>query len=239
MRNNTFWYNYWKRKTCGEHRSQDECFLAREAKEKLFHLDGGNSLLDFGCGSADLFAYYSLVYSINVGVDFSSQMLAKAQMRLKDFDVTSDVLLLNADDSTVCEQLESRLGKTYMFDRITAGQVIQYLDKRQVEQFICNSITCLNKGGLICLFDVVDCRTYELWNAGLFNYEHLNPIVLSTWAIGRLRAIKNKLKRVPPFEIGYMYPPAFFEMLAKKYNLQYYIVHSMYYEYRYHVIFRS
>jgi Cyclopropane fatty acid synthase and related methyltransferases len=238
MKSRKFWHNYWQTKTCGEHRSQEECFLAKEAKEKLFHLDGGNSLLDFACGSADLFAYYSRTYQTNVGVDFSEQMLERAKIRLERFDVQSDVLLINSDDTHLWQQLENNLGKGCKFDRITAGQVVQYLNEKQVEEFVSQSVNYLSEGGLICLFDIVDSRTFELWNAGLFQSQRFNLTVLFKLCLGRLRAMRNKLKQVPVFEIGYTYPPSFFEMLANKYQLNFSVAHSMYYEYRYHVILK-
>lgn len=232
----TFWQNYWNAKTCGEHRSQEEDFLAKEAKEKLFHLNGGNTLLDFACGSADLFAYYCREYQSSIGVDFSEQMLAKAQERLAMFG--GHAALIHADDSTVWKRLENHLGQDYQFDRITAGQVIQYLDGTQIEQFVAKGITHLTEGGLICLFDVVDCRTYELWKAGLFNSKRLNTSVLFAVLIERLRGVKNSLKGRPFSDIDYTYSPNFFERLANKYNLQINIAYSMYYEYRYHVVLK-
>ena len=46
----------------GGHRSSAEEFLAMEAKGKIFHLDGGKTLLDFGCGAGELLAYYAPEY---------------------------------------------------------------------------------------------------------------------------------------------------------------------------------
>lgn len=237
MSNSSYWRKYWKTRTCGEHRSQAEHFLAKEAKEKLFHLNGGKSLLDFGCGSADLLAYYSQKYELSVGVDFSEQMLERAKMRLAKFKTGQDVLLINSDDSQVWDVLASHLNSQCRFDRITAGQVIQYLDHRQIESFVCKAVKHLSADGLVCLFDIVDSRTYELWNAKLFKNENFNLIVLFYLVWGRLNAISNKFRsKIPEFNIGYRYSPLFFESLANKHGLKLHVVNSMYYEYRYHVI---
>lgn len=237
MNQRLYWKNYWEDKICGFHRSQDESFLAKEANEKLFHLNGGRSLLDFGCGSADLLAYYSQVYEKNVGIDASAQMLAKAKERLTDFRTSHKVLLLQSDDTQVWSRLEEQLNKEYTFNRITAGQVIQYLDQKQVEDFIGNAKKHISKDGLICFFDIVDSRIYDLWEAKLFKNESFNLKVLTRIALGHCKKIRNKLKKIPELQIGYTYSPSFFELLADKYKLKFQIVYSMYYEYRYHVIF--
>lgn len=239
MTQNLYWKNYWKEQTCGLHRSQEEAFLAKEADEKLFHLKGGDSLLDFGCGSADLLAYYSQIYKRSVGVDSSELMLEKAKERLLNFKTDHQVSLINSDDVHVWDQIEERFREGCKFDRITAGQVIQYLDQKQVDDFIGNAQRYLSADGFICLFDVVDTRLFELWDAKFFNNKAFNFNVLLRIVLGRCRRIMNKFRKVPELRLGYTYSPSFFELLAKKYGLKLDVVHSMYYEYRYHVILRS
>ncbi|MGA9189793.1 MAG: class I SAM-dependent methyltransferase, partial [Methanosarcina sp.] len=53
------WSEYFSDKKDGGHRHSTEEFLSKEAKEKLLHLDGGTSLLDFGCGAGELLIYYA------------------------------------------------------------------------------------------------------------------------------------------------------------------------------------
>ena len=71
------WAEFFSDKRSGGHRSSAEEFLAMEAKEKLFHLDGGKTLLDFGCGAGELLVYYAPEYEKLVGVDFSHPCLKK------------------------------------------------------------------------------------------------------------------------------------------------------------------
>ena len=54
------WKEFLRIKSIG-HRCSSEGFLAMEAREKLYHLDGGSTLLDFGCGAAELLTYYAQV----------------------------------------------------------------------------------------------------------------------------------------------------------------------------------
>ncbi len=239
MIKNTFWKNYWSDKTHGQHRSQTEDFLKNEAKEKLFHLDGGKSILDLGCGSADLLAYYARAYELCIGADWSESMINKAYERLKSFDVQDNVHLLQADDTQIWEHVKQKFGNEFKFDRITAGQVIQYLSEEQIDHFIHEAKSHLAPEGKICLFDVVDSRTYELWRAGLFNHERIHISTINGLLIGRLRTFKNKLTGKPLYDLGYIYSPAQFKGFAEKYDLIVSFVHSMYYEYRYHVTFQK
>src|SRR5512139_968270 len=123
------WEDFFKDKTHGGHRYSSEEFLAMEAREKLFHLDGGKTLLDFGCGSAELLAYYSPEYEQLVGVDFSPSMLGEASKRISEKKCNNiDLILANH------ETLWDNLGFT--FDRITAAGVIQYLSLQETDAFI-------------------------------------------------------------------------------------------------------
>lgn len=174
--NKIYWKDYWADKTDGQHRRQDEDFMENEAKEKLFLLEGGKSILDFGCGAAELLTYYSRVYDFNVGADFSASMLKSAAKRLEQFNSIDKVRLLHADDS-------------------------------------------------------------QVWRSKLFKSPNFNMSVLFRLIVGRLRALGKTIKGTTVSEMGYMYPPFFFESLANKYGLKLHVVNSMYYEYRYHVIF--
>ena len=78
------WEEFFADKRSGGHRSSAEEFIAMEAREKLFHLDGGKTLLDFGCGAGELLVYYASEYEKTIGVDFSPSMLEEASKRIKE-----------------------------------------------------------------------------------------------------------------------------------------------------------
>ena len=235
--NKTYWKDFWSKQITGLHRSQDEVFLEAESKEKLLHLGSGEKLLDFGCGSADLLVYYLPFYKLCVGADRSNLMLEKAREKLDSFNNQHETVLLNSDNYQIWDEIEKKMGKNFKFNCITTGQVMQYLDKKQITDFIYNSTLHLENKGKICLFDIVDSRTSELWEVGLFNQKSFNFSVFMRLIIGRLKAILNNLKGKPAHANGYSYPPSFFYAIAEKYNLKVTYINSMYYEYRYHIIY--
>jgi cyclopropane fatty-acyl-phospholipid synthase-like methyltransferase len=93
------WEEYFSDKKREGHRYSTEEFLVKEAREKLFHLDGGKTLLDFGCGAGELLIYYLPNYETVIGADFSSSMLAEAEKKIGSKGYTNVDLIL-ADDTT-------------------------------------------------------------------------------------------------------------------------------------------
>jgi len=115
----SYWREYWERRTDGGHRSLTDDFLQEEAREKLFHLAGGESLLDFVCGSADLLRYYSGVIRKAVGVDLSPALFRRARESIETRG-QRNVALVCADDVTAW-------GKTpqpHSFDGVTVAAVV-------------------------------------------------------------------------------------------------------------------
>lgn len=227
------WQGYWSGRTDGGHRQQSEEFLQQEAREKLYHLDGGESILDFGCGSADLLAHYASAYSRLVGADFSPSMLAGAARRLARFHCSDRVTLVEADDRSVWEKVPGT------FDRITAGQVIQYLTPVKIEAFLDSAAGRLNEGGRIVLFDIIDPRIFFLFELGLFGGgDTRTAAAIARLPILLLRRLVRRLRGLPAAEMGYLYRPEEIAPLAALCGLEMEVVWSMHYEYRYHAILR-
>ncbi len=199
-------------------------------------MSGGNSLLDFGCGSADLLAYYAPKYSIVIGVDFSNNMLNNARIRLNSFGY-DNVQLVQADDINVWERVHES------FDRITAGQVVQYFKLEQLDRFINGASKRLNPGGKIILFDIIDPRIYFLVKIGVLvspkntfiTKTGITNIAKSTIRLAILKFL-SMLKQTPADIIGNSHHPGDIYRIAKKSDFEMEYVCSMYYEYRYHLI---
>jgi cyclopropane fatty-acyl-phospholipid synthase-like methyltransferase len=229
----TFWVDFWAQKTDGLHRHKTEEFFRKQADEVLHHLNGGDSLLDFGCGSAELLVYYAERFHTVTGVDFSSSMLEMATQRMKDFGL-DNVKLLQGDEATVWPQLDTK------FDRIIACGVVQYMTLSQIDALIRESANRLNEGGRIILFTFIEpallfMRKIDAINsrrsiAGIIG-KAVQHIGFSGW-----RKLRGFFTGDPVYEIGYSCTPRAIEAIAGKYGLEMECVWSIYYEYRYHAI---
>ncbi|HET8686402.1 MAG TPA: methyltransferase domain-containing protein [Methanosarcina sp.] len=223
------WAEYFSDKKKGGHRYSTEEFLYKEAKEKLFHLSGGRSLLDFGCGAGELLIYYVPNYERVVGVDFSSSMLFEAEKKIWEQNYENVDLIL-ADDKTIWNRLNSP------FDRITAASVVQYLTPEQIDAFIHNASDFLNEGGKIVLFDIIDPRLYSLWKIGWFSQNFKFWKTLPKAGFGCFRLLAAILKNRPGDIIGDTHSPYLIEKIARNNGFTMEYIKSMYYEYRYHAI---
>lgn len=227
------WAEFFADKRCGGHRSSAEEFILMEAKEKLFHLDGGKTLLDFGCGAGELLTYYAQEYEKLVGVDFSASMLDEAGKRVRG-KKCENISLILADDKTVWNKLE------FPFDRITAAGVFQYLTYQEIDMFISNASKYLSKGGKIVLFDIQDSRLYPLWKIGLLSQEP-NPLnILRKLGFELKTMVFSSLRNRPRDILGYAHSPYKIEKIVNKHGFEMVYAHSTYYEYKFHaIIFRT
>lgn len=223
------WEEFFANRRNGGHRSSAEEFLSKEAREKLYHLDGGKTLLDFGCGAGELLVYYALEYERLVGADFSASMLDEANKRIMERKCENVTLIL-ADDKTVWDKLD------FSFDRITAAGVIQYLTYEEVDTFIANASKYLNKGGKIVLFDLLDPRLYLLWKIGFFSRDARSWKILRKIGFEIRELILASLNNRPRDILGYSHDPRKIEEIANKHGFDMEFVQSMYYEYKYHAI---
>ncbi len=223
------WSEYFSDKKDGGHRHSTEEFLSKEAKEKLLHLDGGTSLLDFGCGAGELLIYYAPRYEMVVGVDFSSSMLDEARRKVAE-NKYDNVCLIKADDKTVWNEVSS------LFDRITTTEVLQYLTFEQIDSFIETASKYLNNDGKIVFFDIIEPRSYILWKIGFFSKRIHYWKVLPTIFVESFDYISASLNNSPKDIIGYSHNPYKIEKIANKYGFEMEYIRSIYYEYRYHAI---
>jgi cyclopropane-fatty-acyl-phospholipid synthase len=230
------WATYWAGRHDAGHRSQTADFLRKEADEKLYHLGEGRSLLDIGCGAADLLQFLAPSFERAVGVDFSPSMLDLARRTLAAEPATAHVELVEADDRTVWMRVEGD------FDRITTAAVVQYFDADTLGRFIANCRRRLNPGGVIALFDVIDPRLMFLFERGVLTDRARTVPMVPALLIGSARASVRRLvrrwHRLAPVEMGFSHHPTAVARIARSVGLETEIVSSMYYEYRYHALLR-
>jgi cyclopropane fatty-acyl-phospholipid synthase-like methyltransferase len=222
------WQDYFSDKKIGSYKFSTDDFFRKEAREKLFHLNGGRYLLDFGCGAGELLIHYAPNYEKVVGVDFSISMLFEAERKIWQ-EHYKNVDLILADDKMIWNKLN------FSFDRITATSVIQYMTPEQTDSFVENASAYLNDDGKIAFFDIIDPRLYSLWKIGWFSgnfkfWKSLSKINLQAFMQ------TSTLKSCPIDEVGATYNPYIIENIANKHDLKMECVRSMYSEYRYHAI---
>ncbi len=219
----------------GVHRHSTEEFYQLEAREKVFHMGPGGVAMDFGCGTADLLAWYAKHFDAMVGVDISDNMLKHADARLKKMGV-ANVTLQQADDLSVWPWLGER-----RFDVITSAAVMQYFSAPQIGQFLANAKAHLAPGGRIVMFDIVDPRIYWLFKYGWFAPGPMTaPQVLRALARSAKMLAKGLAKKLalrPRADLmGTTHHPAAIERQAADAGYDVRFVRSMYYEYRYHAL---
>ena len=232
MSDETYWRTYWSTRRDGGHRHSSDEFLDAEAREKLALLDGGDSLLDFGCGAAEMLVRYAPSYTRAVGCDFSAAMLAEGRARL-DRGGHHDVELVEADDRSVWAEVDGA------FDRITAGQVVQYFDEEQLSAFLATARSRLTADGRIVLFDVIDPRIGYLFALGVLGAGgrgHLGASLAIRGVRHWARTTRRRARGLPPLEIGWAHHPARLAELAAQHGLVCDIAWSRFYEYRFHAL---
>jgi len=217
----------------GLHRDNSEIFLRMESEEKLFHLGSGESIFDFGCGSADLLVYYAPHFKALLGVDLSDNMIRLAQERIDRFSV-KNVEVYQGDEVSSWERCNNR-----QFDVVTSAGVVQYLTEKQLTEFLHQATSHLENDGRIVLFDILDPRTYRLMKFGLYLENPMNLRDYARACVSSARVlVKSTLTKLGLREdmTGYTHHPGRVTQICKTLNLNVSLVRSMYYDYRYHAI---
>lgn len=227
------WRNYWNKQKHGQHRSQDKDFLARKAQDQLSLLTPGDTLLDFGCGVAELLVYMAPQYQQVTGVDFSAILLARARHRATLFKC-DNIDFIEADDANVWERIGNK-----NFDHIICTEVVQYFTPEQMLQYIDNALIHLNPGGSILLAGCIDPALLPKWRRGDFVPWHLKPYyILKNMA--RSLVIKwRKLRNLEPVDpIGAGHTKAWLQEQMAHRDVCLEIFPATVCEYRYHAVIK-
>jgi SAM-dependent methyltransferase len=235
---------YWQSKEHSGHRFGSDDFYKMKADEIASVVNPEHqkmNCIDLGCGAGEMLFYLLDYLNIEVGLDFSESMLAKAKMRLFDQNIT----FINAD---LFEYLPNRNHEVWL----TCGAINQYLNQRDQEKFLDLFAAHPNSKALY-LFDCVDPIRYQVLSLGISynaNFKSrkaskiFNPYFIYAW----IKQIKTCLQlgiKSPNSvcqkighrgKMGYGFLPKFWLSECEKRNLKVEICSSKYYEYRYHVM---
>ena len=224
------WEKFWSDKSDDRRPDFTPDRIAREGREKLLHLGGGDRLLDVGCGTGKLTSHYTANFRECIGVERSPTMLAEARTNLRDMNIA----LLQGSAENVWEIVDGD------FNAITMGGVAQYLVPDEIAAFIMQASKRLKPGGRIAIFDIIHSRKGVLRMMGLGRHTDVPPgfeivmrcgVVFARWATWPLTA---KGRTFHPD--GHMYAPEFFAAIAKENGMKINMPMSMYYDYRFHAV---
>ena len=226
------WEKYWSDKSDDIRPDFTPDRIAREGREKLFHLGSGDRLLDVGCGTGKLTSHYTANFRECIGVERSPTMLAEARTNLRD----TNTALLHGSAENVWEIVDGD------FDAITMGGVAQYLASHEIAAFVKLASKRLKPGGRIAIFDIIHSRKAVLRMMGLGRHKEVLPgfeivmrcgVVFGRWVAWPLMA---KGRTFHPD--GHAYAPEFFAAIAKENGMKINMPMSMYYDYRFHAVMK-
>lgn len=224
------WEKFWSDKSDDRRADPTPEGLAKEGREKLFHLGSGDRLLDVGCGTGKLTYHYATGFRECIGVERSPTMLTEARKNLRD----KNIALLQGSAENVWELVDGD------FDAITLVGVAQYLASNEIAAFVTGARKRLKPGGRIAIFDIIHSRKAVLRMMGLGRHKQVPSgiatvarcgAVFARWAVWPLIA---KGRTFHPD--GQTYAPEFFAAIAQENGMKIDMPMSMYYDYRFHAI---
>jgi SAM-dependent methyltransferase len=217
----SFWKEYWKNKTEGEHRHLEEAWLRFEAREMLLYCPAAPvRALELGCGSGQLYKFFAEAFTCYVGIDFTSKMLAEFRKRFPDIElVQADVAAL----PLVNEQ----------FDFIFSHGLYQYLDRESLMKSLEQVHGLLASSGVCLLGDIPDSELRLHYYA-----EALRPDRKSSW-----RSLFRRLTQVLLLGrndgIGFWYSRREISCIAVQCGFECETFSSAFSEYRFHAVLRK
>lgn len=151
--------NWWAKQSDAGHRYQTEAWFQQNAHELLSLFPRGGTLLDVGCGNAQLLTYLAPHYERVVGIDYSDSMLGAAQERLTSFGI-QNVQLRSGDACRLPADIDP-------VNVILSNQVVQNLKPEEIRLHLRECTRVLAPYGVVGLCGIpwVNLRTAFLSGA--------------------------------------------------------------------------
>jgi len=214
----TDWLSYWAGKADGGHPWHTPEYYLGQAQEFRLLYSGldPRSVLEFGCGAGELYAYMGFDALDYLGVDASASMLAEFRSRYPT------ARTVQADATRFC-----RPETTY--DLIFSNQMLQYLDLPAVSAHFAN-VRRMMAGHSVFLCGCIPHRAMrKLFYSGEFDE-------VPRTRLQKLGGVARWLLR--PDYVGYWHDPRSVSALAAKYGMTSGIYGCMYFPYRFHAVMR-
>lgn len=229
---------YWANTNSSSHRGNERSFYIANAQEHISIIDveeRKRGLIDLGCGAGKLLQYYLPQLNVKAGLDFSSSMLAEAEITMNN-----KIELIHANPFEYLPDCQIPIWTT-------TEALNQYLQKDEIKHLL--TLFKKNKfSEAFYLFETICPLRYPLLGLGIsFRKEHLTTRNVLQRLKTRCRYAFNlilgrysgDMVYLGTPTMGYAYSAHFWLKLAKELNLNVEIIGSRFYEYRYHVIIKK
>ena len=222
---------HWQDKTDAGHRYHDESWFKKLAEELLHLFPVRGTLLDVGCGNAEILTYLAPHFDKVIGIDISDSMLTEAEKRAKQFGI-SNIRFAQADACQFPEFIDKA-------DLVLSYQLIQHLDEGEISRHLQECRRVLSPKGMIGMCSILWANLKYLFRAGGLRSKPLSPFNLLIKYHQRIprKAISWLRHGVYPADImGFWHTHDQVKFFAAREGFDCEIVNSWYYEYRFHAI---
>lgn len=219
---------WWAGKQDAGHRFKTEEWFEQNAHELLGLFPQGGTLLDVGCGNAQLLTYLAPHYETVIGIDFSASMLEAARKRVDSFGIKNVRLELG----DACEFPESVTGA----DVILSNQIVQNLEADEIRAHLKQCQRVLARNGMVGMCGIPWLNLRDWYRAG---GAHTPP---GNGMLHVLRAMRQQARfnwqerhgAVMADHIGKWYGRDEIEQIAESEGFGCQTVSAWHYEYRFH-----
>ena len=230
------WKNFWDSKNKPLHAFDTEVWNKKYASEIRFHLQDCQTIVDAGCGNADILLELAPYFLMLYGIDYSTSMVEEGRKKISAKSL-KNVQLFQADILNIDTIIPSRV------DAIICYEVVQFLDKIQLVDFVSKSKKILNESGRILLLNVLDAKCFDLYSIGFYREQGRIRFtrMISQYLRMKFYLLRKKIRN-PSFTydggIGNWYSFQDIIQVAESEQLNCDICYSMFppYGYRFHAI---
>ena len=231
------WRNYWEKTNDVGHAINNDDWHKKYAQEISMFIGENKDLIgvDTGCGSCEVLRYVAPNFKKIIGLDYSKRMIEKSKSVIFDQKI-------NNVDVYYSDMLDIKKVIHEEVDFIYNNQVAQYLNEKELYNFIQDSLSLLKENGSLFLFNVPN--KLNLFYFGIGVYKQIEQFSFSSFLVSILKfkwgIFKEKIKnRNYEFDgdCGNWYTPDEIKLIIKDLNVKIEFFSPIYFhhDYRFHV----
>jgi cyclopropane fatty-acyl-phospholipid synthase-like methyltransferase len=221
-KNFEYWKNFWNSQSTPCHRHGTDEWYDRYAREVNLILESagydGGPVLETGCGNGALFNSLNINKSDYVGTDISDSLLDA-------FRTNHPELKLICTDSASYQN-------DRQFSLIFSNGVVQYFDRKQMDEYITNSLAMLGPNGVLLLGNVL----WKDLQAKFYSGGELSGKLGKGSPVASAKVFLRELMGKPV--LGYWYNPRDFIMYQRE-GVEAQVFGSLFYPYRFSLVLKK